>query len=472
MFVTKHPPDRPRGQPLSDRRAQFDSQQHRKSIGRGLRQIEAVDFFNVLTGPQLLEQTEAHLPEHRERLYPPTVTLAMFMRQALNEDRSCQKAVNGWAARRVAEGLSANSVDTGGYCRARQRLPVGMVMALTRESGRLLSARAPKCWGWRGRAVKLVDGSTISMPDTTANQACYPQPCSQAAGVGFPLARILAVICLSTGAVTDAGMSACEGAGNSELGLLRSLGAALCAGDVMLADALFCNYFLIATLQAAGVDVVFEQHGGRITDFRRGQSLGVRDHRVHWHKPPARPQWMTPEQYHDFPQTLTVREVKVEGRILVTTMLDQRRVKKCELAKLYARRWNVELDLRNIKTTLGVDVLSCRTPHMVVKEMWVHLLAYNLIRLLMAQAACAAQIHPRQLSFKHTLQLWTQWTSCRLLSTAARHLANLFRLIAQVKVGERPGRLEPRMRKRRPKAYPWLQVSRAQARQIAAHAHA
>lgn len=457
---------------MSDRRAELDSQQHRKRIGRRVQQIEAVDFFNVLTGPQLLEATEAHLPEHRERLYPPTVTLAMFMRQALNEDGSCQKAVNGWAAQRVAEGLSANSVDTGAYCRARGRLPMQMVMALTRESGRVLSARARRCWRWRGRTVKLVDGSTISMADSEANQSCYPQPCNQAPGVGFPLARLLAVICLSTGAVMDAAMGPCEGQGNSELGLLRSLGAVFCAGDVVLADALFCNYFLIATLQCAGVDVLFEQHGGRITDFRRGQALGTRDHLVHWRKPAARPQWMSLEQYQAFPETLTVREVEVEGRVLVTTMLDQPRLSKGELAELYARRWQVELDLRNIKTTLGMEVLSCRTPQMVVKEMWVHLLAYNLIRLLMAQAAAAAEVHPRELSFKHTVQLWTEWTSRRPCSAAA-HTADLFRLIAQIKVGDRAGRIEPRMRKRRPKPYPWLKVPRAQARsQIATQAHA
>lgn len=458
---------------MNDRRAQRELQQHRKGIGRRLQQLEAVDFFNILTSPQLLEQTEAHLPEHRERLYPPTVTLAMFMRQVLNEDRSCQKAVNRWAAQRVAEGLSANSVDTAAYCRARQRLPIEMVMALTRASGQLMSTQAPRGWRWRGRVVKLVDGSTISMPDTPANQSWYPQPCSQAPGVGFPLARVLAVICLSTGAVMEAAMGACEGPGNSELGLLRTLAAAFCAGDVMLADALFCNYFLIATLQAIGVDVLFEQHGGRITDFRRGHSLGTRDHLVHWCKPAARPQWMTPEQYQAFPQTLTLREVQVEGRVLVTTLLDPHRVGKGELAELYARRWNVELDLRNIKTTLGMDVLSCRTPQMIVKEMWVHLLAYNLIRLLMAQAACIAEVHPRELSFKHTLQLWTEWTSRRPQSAPLRHTGDLFRLIAQVRVGKRPGRLEPRMRKRRPKPYRWLQVPRAQARaQIATHAHA
>ena len=339
----------------------------------------------MLTGPELLELTEAHLPEHRERLYSPTVTLSMFMMQALNEDGSCQKVVNAWAARRVAEGLSPNSIGTGSYCKARQRLPIAMVMALTRASGRLLSRQAPAPWLWQGRKVKLVDGSGISMPDTLENQERYPQPGSQAEGVGFPLARIVAVICLSTGAVWDVAMGPFEGQGNGELGLLRTLGEAFCAGDVMLADPLYCNYFVIATLQAAGVDVVFKQNGSRSTDFRRGKQLGPRDHLVCWSRPRSRPEWMTPEQFAAFPEELTVREVKVEGRIIVTTMLDHRRVSKGELEELYGQRWNVELDLRNIKTTLGMEVLSCQTPQMNEKEVWVHLLAYNLIRLLMGK---------------------------------------------------------------------------------------
>ncbi len=329
----------------------------------------------------------------------------------------------------------------------------------------MLSARAQACWRWRGRVVKLVDGTGISMPDTAENQARYPQPSSQAEGVGFPLARLVGVICLSTGAVLDAAMGPHSGKGNSELGLLRSLEAAFYPGDVMLADAFYCNFFLIATLQAAGVDVLFEQNGARITDFRRGEALGKRDHLVRWPKPAIRPPWMTRRQYEAFPDDLTVREVKVDGQILVTTMLDHRQVSKRELSELYGRRWNVELDLRNIKSTLGMELLSCQTPQMNEKEMWVYLLAYNLIRLLMAQAALCANLHPREISFKHTVQLWTEWTSPRLASHASQHNAALFRLITQLKVGNRPGRIEPRARKGRPKSYPWLKVPRAQARQ-------
>ena len=402
------------------------------------------------------------MPEHRERLYPPTVTLSMFMRQTLEADGSCQKAVNGWAAQRAADGLAPCSVRTGGYCRARQRLPLEMVSGLTRQTGRMLSQKASRQWLWRGRSVKLVDGTGLSMPDTADNQAVYPQPSTQAPGVGFPLARLVMVICLATGAALDAAIGPHQGKGSGELGLVRHVLEAFRPGDVMLADALYCNYFLIASLMGAGVDVLFEQNGSRITDFRRGQSLGKRDHIVRWPKPANRPEWMTREQYADFPDEIALREVKVAHQILVTTLSDHRRISKDDLSQLYAQRWNVELDLRNLKTTTGMDVLSCQTPEMNNKQLWVHLLAYNVIRLLMAQAACNAGVDPRNLSFKHTVQLWTEWVSRGL--SATHDSQRLFTLIAQCQVGHRPGRIEPRMRKRRPKPYPWLKVPRAQAR--------
>jgi hypothetical protein len=227
---------------LTDRNVGFRSRQHQSHIGRQIRQAGAVDFFNLLTGPELLEMTEEHLPEHRERLYPPTVTLAMFMKQSLALDRSCQRAVDAWAGQRAAEGLSVQSIRTGGYCRARARLPLGMIVALTRETARLLSAQAPCGWRWRGRCVKLADGTGISMPDTPENQSRYPQPGGQAAGVGFPLAGgLVGIVCLSTGAVLEAAIGAQASKGQSEQDVFRSLHGTLRAGDVLLADALYCQ---------------------------------------------------------------------------------------------------------------------------------------------------------------------------------------------------------------------------------------
>jgi hypothetical protein len=449
---------------LTHRREAFDRQQQRIRIRRHATGAAPVQFFNALTSPELIDVTEAHLPEHRERLYPPTVTLSMFLHQALATDSSCQRAVNAWAAGRAAEGLSPQSVRTGGYCRARQRLPLSMVQALTQHTAGHLQQQAANSWRWRGRSVKLLDGTGISMPDTAENQSVFPQPATQALGVGFPLLRLCALIDLASGAVIKAATGAHRGAGHSELDLSRTLLGGLCAGDVLLADALYANYWLIAELTAAGVDVVLQQHGSRRTDFRRGQRLGARDHVVQWPKPVQVPGWMSRAQHRAIADTLTLREVQVGGRVLVTTLCDAGAVAKAEIAALYRRRWHVELDLRCIKTTLGMEVLRCQTPAMVQKELWVYLLAYNLIRLLMAQAAAEHGGAPRTLSFKHTVQLWNEFTARCLCHAQAGTLALLFRLIAQQRVGHRPQRIEPRARKRRPKSFQWLKVSRHLAR--------
>jgi len=449
--------------------------QQQRRVRSHARNSDAYAFFNLLTSPELLGEVESLLPRHRERLFPPTETLSMFLAQALSADRSCQKAVNDTAVKRLAGGLPLCSTHTGAYCRARERLPVRMVCTLARYAGRGITARVPEPWRWRGRPVRLVDGTTVVLPDTPANQAVYPQPRNQKPGLGFPLCRMVGLVCLGSGAVLDAAIGRYQGKGGDEQSLLRSLLDTLECGDLLLGDAYYATYFLLCTLRERGIDGVFEQHGARqrTTDFRCGQRLGQRDHLIVLEKPTIKPDWMTQADYEQAPDTVTVRELRTGGKTLVTTLLDPKQTSKSDLKRLYCSRWHVELDLRNIKTTLGMDVLSCQTPQMNEKEMWVHLLAYNLIRLLMTQAALDAGVHPRKLSFKHTVQMWTEWTSQRLPSNPARHNATLFRLIAQLKVGNRPERIEPRARKRRPKPYPWLKVPRAQARrQIAIHGHA
>lgn len=435
-----------------------------KVLSRQARRRGAVDFFNVLTGPLLYELVEEQLPEHRERLYPPTVTLSLFLQQVLSADGSCRHVVDGWAAQRALEGLQPHSVNTGGYSQARGRLPLEMVLALALSTGEMLTRHAPSSWLWRGRRVKLVDGTGVSMPDTASNRACYRQPSGQAPGVGYPQARLVAMICLCSGAIVDAAIGPLYGQGSGEQGLFRRMLPSLEAGDVVLADAMYCDYWLMASLQSAGVDVLVEQNGSRITDFRHGRCLGVCDHVVSWHKPP-RPAWMTPEEYAAVPERLTVREVEVDGRVLVTTFVDPRKAPKRALSQLYGKRWQVELDLRHIKTTLGMEVLRCESAPMIEKEIWVYLLAYNLIRLLMAQAAIEAGVTPRELSFKHTVQLWSHWVLLHAIHKGEWQRERLLSLIAQVRVANRPGRREPRARRRRPKPYQWLKVPRDVAKQ-------
>ena len=423
-------------------------------------------FFNLLTSPELLDEVEALLPAHRERLFPPTETLSMFLAQAMNADSSCQKVVNDTAVQRWSGGLPRASTHTGGYCRARQRLTLDMVSTLTQHTGHLITAHASPHWCWQGRRVRLVDETTLSMPDTLANQADYPQPLSQKPGLGFPLCRLVGILCLGSGAILNAATGVYRGKGGDEQALLRTMLETLESGDVLLGDAYFATYFLLCCLHEQGVDAVFEQHGSRqrITDFRRGEHLGARDHLIMLNKPKIKPDWMSQVIYDQSPDTLSVRELRVQGKTLVTTLLCPKRTPEAALGALYKSRWHVELDLRAIKTTLGMETLSCKTPEMAQKEIWVYLLAYNLIRLMMAQAALLADCLPRQLSFKHTVQVWIAWGYCQTSVANADRIDGLFILIAQQKVGNRPGRIEPRAVKRRPKQYPMLTQSRDLAR--------
>ena len=231
---------------------------------------------------------------------------------------------------------------------------------------------------------------------------------------------------------------------------------------------------MLCTLGERGIDAVFEQHGARqrSTDFRRGHRLGVRDHLLVLTKPTVKPDWMSQADYEQAPPSLTVRELRIGGKTLVTTLLCPNHTDKAALRALCRSRWHVEFDLRNIKTTLGMERLSCQTPAMALKEIWVYLLAYNLIRLMMAQAALLAQRLPRQLSFKHTVQIWVAWTQHANGVDYGDKLYGLFVLIAQQRVGDRPGRIEPRAIKRRPKPYPLLTKPRAIMREsVREHGH-
>lgn len=433
-----------------------------RRIRKHVRNSDAYSFFNLLTSEQLLDKVESLLPEHRERLFPPTETLSMFLAQALSADRSCQQAVSDAAVKRLAMGLPQCSTHTGGYCRARARLPMQMVSTLTSYTGKLIAAHAPQAWHWRSHPVRLVDGTTVTLSDTPANQAQYPQSHSQEPGLGFPICRMVGIVCLGSGAVLNAAIGQYHGKGGDEQSLLRSMLDTLERGDLLLGDAFYATYFLLCTLGERGVHAVFEQYGSRqrTTDFRLGKRLGARDHLIVLYKPVKKPEWMAQEDYEQAPEHLMVRELRAGGKTLVTTMLCPKQTDKAAVKSLFKNRWNVELDLRNIKTTLGMEHLSCQTPEMAVKEIWVYLLAYNLIRLMMAQAALFAHQLPRQISFKHTVQMWIAWTRHGHGIDTTDKLYGLFVLIAQQRVGERPGRIEPRAIKRRPKPYPLLTKKR------------
>ena len=407
----------------------------------------------VLTAQVLRTIVMEEAGRWRNRLYSPLTTVVMFIEQVLGADHSCQDAVAKGLSAWVALGEAPWSLNTGPYCKARQRLALGLIERLGREVGARLCAAQPAPWLWRGRHVKLADGTTLTMPDTVENQKAFPQSTQQKPGLGFPLARLVGIVSLSCGAVLEWAGGPCAGKKTGETALLWGLMDKLCQGDVVVADRYFAGYFGIARLQQRQVDVVIRQHQRRRTDFRRGRRLGKRDHVVSWARPP-RPGWMDPATYDTMPETMVMREVRVGTLTVVTTLLDADEVSKLELVGLYGMRWQIELDFRSIKTVMQMEILRCKSPQMIRKEIAAHLLAYNLVRAVMARAAYLARVLPRQLSFKATLQVLNAFAEnlrfCPRSRLGIRH-AIVLGSIGTLILPFRPNRVEPRAVKRRPK---------------------
>ena len=415
--------------------------------------------------------------EREEAVYTPAVTLWAFLSQMLHrgEQRSCMAAVSRVVVLLVALGREPCSNHTGAYCRARAKLPEQVLRRLTLQMASGCEEEAPSDWLWHGRHVKLVDGTTVSMPDTDANQAEYPQHAAQEEGLGFPIARMVLLFSLATGMLCDMAMGPYQGKETGEPALFRELFDGLEAGDIALGDRYYCSYFMIALLNELGVDFVVRLHQRRTADFRRGRRLGKGDHLVEWIRP-VKPSWMDQETYDRVPESIEVREVLVhvdqpgfraKSLVVVTTLCDVEEYPAEEIATLYRGRWLAELDIRAIKITLDMDVLRCKTPEMVRREVWTHLLAYNLIRRTMLQSAQASGLSPRELSFTAAMQaIAASWATAvlsnpRMLANLVdTHLANL----AGHRVGHRPDRIEPRAIKRRPKPHRLLTKPRDEAR--------
>jgi hypothetical protein len=431
-------------------------------------------FTDVLSEKIVVQALTAVNVYWMDRIYPPLVTLWVFLSQVLSADHSCRAAVARLIAHRISRGQGPCSPDTGAYCQARKRLPEKFFSTVACETGRALDAGVDSNWLWKKRRVHMFDGSTVSMPDTAANQRAYPQLYNQAPGVGFPIARIAAIISLSCGAILAFGISRYAGKGQSELGLLRTLWDILLPGDVMLADRYMCSWTELVLLKQRGVDAVCRLNTHRRADFRRGTRLGKDDHIVRWPKP-RKPRTIDQKSYDALPDFLTIRELRVfvaqpgfrtKSLIVATTLLDPHEFAKSDLAQLYRARWHQELDLRSIKITMQMDILRCKSPELVRKEIWTHILAYNLIRTIMAQAATKHGIEPRSISFKGTLQtleafqplidFQDQRGSCYRLNLYQR----LLDAVVVHRVADRPDRFEPRKKKRRPKPYDRLMKSR------------
>jgi hypothetical protein len=413
-------------------------------------------------------------------VYTTPLVVWSFLSQVLHDGKeaSCQSAVARIVSHCEQTGMAVPTQDTGDYCRARAKLSEGALRELTCELAEELEQAADESWLWKGKLhPKLIDGFTFTMPDTLKNQTRYPQPASQKPGVGFPIARAVAIISLATACVMDMGMAPYTGKETGEPALLRSMLARLAAGDIAVFDRCYCSFMMISLLLMQGTQTCARKHQLRHSDFRRGRRLGKYDHIIVWTRP-DRPAWMDEETYAGIPETLELREIRYNvverGRRtkridIITTLVDVDLYSKEDIAELYGFRWNSELDIRSIKACLNLAHVRCKSPEMVHREVWATILAYNLIRTTAAGAALLHGKQPRQISFTSTCQYvlasWMQLSAGLIDETLLEdYLLIMLKQIAACEVANRPGRLEPRVLKRRRHGYPLMRRSRPELR--------
>jgi len=418
-------------------------------------------------------------------IYSTVITLWAFLGQVLRDGKeaSCQSAVAEIVAYQQLTRLPAPTADTGDYCRARAKLSEEALRDLTVEVAEELEEQADAAWLWKGRHAKLVDGFTFTMPDTPANQHEYPQQASQKEGVGFPIARACVILSLATACAMALAVGPYAGKETGETALLRSLLDSLEAGDVIVADRFYCSFMMVALLLNQGVDVCARLHQRRHADFRRGKRLGKYDHLIEWNRP-AKPPWMDEATYGLIPEKMVLREIRfkvfqpgyrVQSLTIVTTLTDPEAFTAEEIAQLYGFRWNSELDIRAIKQSLHLDHVRSKSPEMVRKELWTTLLGYNLVRTTAAAAALLHGRQPRKISFtgtcQHLLKSWMVLSANVVTPEAALRLCQtLLERISRVTVADRPGRIEPRVLKRRRHRYPLMKKTRAELqRQLQKH---
>ncbi len=407
--------------------------------------------------------------------YSTVIVVWAFLSQVLKDGKeaSCQSAVARIVSHCLEVGVEPPTSDTGDYCKARAKLSLKALYELSNEVAADLEQQADETWSWKNRPAKLIDGFTFTMPAEPKNEAEFPHPKTQKTGVGLPIARAVAILSLATAAVMDAAIGPYQGKETGESALLRSLLPSLLAGDIAVFSRYYCSFMMIALLQLQGVDVCARLHHLRKSDFRKGERLGKDDHLIVWTRS-VRPAWMDQATYDRIPSTLELRELRYsvveKGRrtkqiTVVTTLTDPERYSHAEIAELYGFRWNSELDIRAIKSNLNLGHVRCKSPHMVRRELWTTLLAYNLIRTTAANATALHGKKPRQISFTSTCQYvlasW-QLLSGILLTPAQvrRHCLTLLAQIANCEVANRSGRLEPRVLRRRRHGYPLMQEPR------------
>jgi hypothetical protein len=449
-----------------------------RDVAEPFLQREGLPFAQVLSEQAIEEAFVQHGGLFaQDEVFSTPVVLWGFLAQALQDGkhRACSAAVESIIAYKQQRGEEVPSGDTGDYCRARAKLSLAALQQLVRQSAQQLEDQADASWLWHGLHAKVIDGFTFTMPDTADNQDGFPQPTFQPPGTGLPMARACVMLSLATAAVEDINIGPFEGKETGESALLRGMLERLGSGDVAVFDRYCCSYMMIAMLQLRGAHACTRLHQCRSEDFTRGTRLGEDDYLVTWTRP-QRPDWMDRETYEQIPLTLTLRMIRyqvvepgyrTQTITVVTTLTDPQRWSKEDIAELYRFRWNAELDIRHIKQTLGLDHFRCKSPHMVLRELWVTLLGYNLIRKLTATAAALHGKQPRQLGF--TLACQTIMANYMLASTGVCRDPRAFwelalERIAVNEVANRPGRIEPRAVKRWRDRFPRMHQPREEMR--------
>jgi hypothetical protein len=438
----------------------------------------SLPFGNILSADQVRElfaDNKALFGSGENDVWNTGLTLWSFIGQILQDgkQRSCNAAVTHATRYRLEHGLEPPGPDSGDYCRARQKLNVAVIKQLACHIAESLSDASPDLWLWLGKRVKLVDGFTFTMPDTPDNQRMFPQSVSQAPGLGFPIARACVVLSLAHACMEAIAVGPYAGKDTGESALLRQVLDGFKPGEVLLADRYFCSYWMLAMLKLRRVDVCMRLHQRRQVDLSQVQWLGDNDYIDTWTRP-AKAKWMNPSLYESIPERLPIRIVmldavensRTEALEVVTTLLDPKAYPASQIGRLYGYRWNAELDICAIKQSLNLDQVRCKSPQMIDRELWTTLLAYNMVRWGCAQAARVHDKLPRQMSFTIAcnvlLSQWLMPPDKSIRQTLGRH--NLFQ-IACNEVADRPGRIEPRVVKRRPKEYPLMTKPRSQYRQ-------
>lgn len=445
--------------------------------------LPLVDVIDERLFEEVFDEHGIDFGNDEDAVYTPAITLWALVSQVFfsGEQRSCKAAVLRVTVLWAALGRRVCDTHTGAYCRARSKIPFEAVRDITKrlacdaeaavERDAVLTAEeaeASECpqvvaevkSTARGGRILLVDGFTVTAADTPANQEEYPQNPAQAEGLGFPILRCVSLISMATGLLVDLACGPYSGKESGETALLWQLLDQLEPGDIVVADSYYCTYWLVGACRARGVEIVMKNHHKRDDHPHEARRLTKRERIVVWDRPTC-PKWMSPEEYAAQPKTIEIRLVDIQVEqpgfrpdefTVATTIMDRKLYSAAWIGSVYHSRWLVELDIRSIKCSLGMDHLRAKTPEMVRTELWSCLLAYNLIRLKMLQSCAASGRDPRSLSFATSLQLFgASWLLCAVIGVTEELSALGQAVPTSEKVGHRPGRAEPRKNKRRPK---------------------